>query len=138
MTWSDLPFNPDRKVLRQFAGLWLAVFLLLAAHQSWNQERPALGLALAAAAIVVGLPGWFKPSLLRPVFVAWMVVVFPIGWLVSYAVLAALYFVVLTPVALFFRLRGRDLLDLKPEPGRESYWEPKQCPLDPHSYFRQY
>ena len=26
MQWSDIPFQPDRKTLRQFAGLWLVFF----------------------------------------------------------------------------------------------------------------
>ena len=52
--------------------------------------------------------------------------------------LLALYFLVLTPVAVLFRLRGRDLLGRKPAPERNSFWEPKQTPLDLRSYFRQY
>ena len=138
MKWSDIPFNPSRKVLRQFAALWLVCFMALGASQYFAKGRPQLGLALAAAAVIIGLPGLIWPPLLRWLFVACTVLTFPIGWLISLLVLWALYFLVLTPVAVFFRLRGRDLLGRKPAPERDSFWEPKQTPSDLRSYFRQY
>jgi hypothetical protein len=138
MKWSDIPLNPSRKVLRQFAALWLVCFMALGASQYFAKGRPQLGLALAAAAVIIGLPGLIWPPLLRWLFVACTVLTFPIGWLISLLVLWALYFLVLTPVAVFFRLRGRDLLGRKPAPERDSFWEPKQTPRDLRSYFRQY
>jgi hypothetical protein len=138
MKWSDIPFDPNRKVLRQFAALWLVFFLALGANQYWWQGRPRLGLALAVVAVLLGLPGLAWPTLLRRVFVAAMVLAFPIGWGVSLLLLAIVYFLVLTPVALFFRLRGRDWLGRRPAPDRKSFWEPKQTPLEVRSYFRQY
>lgn len=138
MTWSDIPFNPSRAVLRQFAVLWLVIFLALGAYQWLAMERPLLGLALAGVAVLLGTPGLLWPALLRWIFVMWMVLVFPVGWLISSVMLALLYFLVLTPVALWMRLRGRDLLGRKPAPHQPTFWEPKQSPRDPGSYFRQY
>ena len=138
MQWSDIPFNPSRKVLRQFAAAWLVFFLALGAYEHFLMNRHLLGMALAAAAVLIGLPGLLRPALLRQLFVAWLVVAFPIGWLISHTILLVLYFLVLTPMALFLRLCGRDVLGRKPTPDRGTYWEPKQSPLDPHRYFRQY
>ncbi|MEI7898829.1 MAG: SxtJ family membrane protein [bacterium] len=138
MKWSDIPFNPSRNVLRQFAALWLLCFLALGASQYFLKGHPVAGFALMAAALLVGLPGLIRPALVRRVFVAGMVLAFPVGWLISLLLLWLLYVLVLTPVAVFFRLRGRDLLGRKPRPGQASFWEPKQTPLDPGSYFRQY
>lgn len=138
MKWSDIPLSPSRRVLRQFATLWLICFLALGANQYFFKDRPLLGIALATAAVLLGLPGLIRPALLRWIFVVWMVLAFPIGWCISWLLLAGLYFLVLTPVAVVFRLRGRDLLGRKPAPERQSFWEPKQTPLDLRSYFRQY
>jgi hypothetical protein len=138
MQWSDIPFNPSRKVLRQFAALGLVVFLALGAREVFFTSQLLLGSALGIVAILIGLAGLFRPALLRRIFIAWMVVAFPIGWLISQLILVVLYFLVLTPVAWILRLRGRDLLGRTPTLERESYWEPKQSPLDPRSYFRQY
>ena len=63
MRWSDIPFDPARKTLRQFAGLWLVVL-----RRAWPSGRPwcggipSLGLVLAALALTVGLAAWPGPS----------------------------------------------------------------------------
>jgi hypothetical protein len=138
MKWSDIPFNPSRKVLRQFAALWLVCFLALGASEWFVRGRPLLGMVLSIAAVLGGVPGLLRPELLRWIFVVWMVVAFPIGWLISWLILALLYFLVFAPVALGLRLRGRDLLGRKPAPGQQSFWEPKHSPRDLRRYFRQY
>ena len=138
MQWSDIPLDPSRKVLRQFAALWLGGGLTLGGCEYFVRERPLLGMALAAAAVLVGLPGLFRPALLRWVFIAGMVLAFPIGWCLSTLLLLLLYFLVLTPVALWFRLRGRDWLGRKPAPEQLSFWEPKLTPQDLRRYFRQF
>jgi len=49
-----------------------------------------------------------------------------------------MYYGIITPVALFFRIRGRDLLRRKPTAAPTSFWLPKETPEDVRSYFRQY
>ena len=57
MQWSDIPFKPDRKTLRQFAGLWLVFFGGMAIWQSLVRGQTSLGLSLGALALVVGVAG---------------------------------------------------------------------------------
>ena len=64
-----------------------------------------------------------------------MIAAFPIGWTVSKIVLGAVFLLVFTPVALVFRLTGRDALQLRRGSGR-SYWTGKPAP-SVESYFRQ-
>jgi hypothetical protein len=137
MRWSDIPFHPSEKTLRQFAGIWLAFFGALAAWQNFVHHRPTLGLVLAALALTVGPLGLVRPRWVGPVYVGWMVLAFPIGWTVSHLVLALVYFGLFTPLALFFRIRGRDPLRRRRDPGAASYYIPKE-PADAASYFRQY
>ena len=138
MKWSDIPMNPSGKVLRQFAGAWLVLFSALAAHQGLANGRPQLARAIALLAVAVGIPGLAKPALIRWLFVGWMILAFPIGWVISQVVLVVLFFAILTPVALFFKLTGRDLLCRKPAPDISSYWTPKESPSEMGRYFRQY
>jgi Saxitoxin biosynthesis operon protein SxtJ len=76
--------------------------------------------------------------LVRPVFVGWMIAAFPIGWLVSKVLTAALFFTVFTPIALIFRLLGRDALMLRRDPDRPTYWTPKPPTTDPRRYLREF
>jgi hypothetical protein len=138
MKWSDIPFRPTARALRQFAAAWLVFFLAFGAHQYLARGHSQAGLILMTLAVVIGVPGVIQPGVVRWLFVGWMVLAFPIGWLVSQSLLALMFFGIITPVALVFRLRGRDLLHRKPAPERGSYWTPKPTPQDVRSYFRQY
>jgi hypothetical protein len=138
MKWSDIPRDPSRQILRQFAGAWLVFFLAWGAHQGLARGRPPLGLGLAVLAVAVGVPGLIRPGAVRWLFVGWMVLAFPIGWLISQLTLLMMFYGMLTPIALFFRLTGRDPLCRKPTPGVSSYWTAKEQPRDMRRYFRQY
>jgi hypothetical protein len=138
MRWSDLPTNPPTRTLRQFAGLWLLFFASLALWQGFVRHHDLAAWICAGVAIMVGLPGLVRPSLIRPVFVGALVATFPIGWVVSRVILAMLYFGLFTPLGLVFRLIGRDPLKLRRQAQRASYWEPKPQAADMLSYFNQY
>lgn len=135
MQWSDIPRNPTARTLRQFAGLCVLFGGGWAAARWWQGDETAAAV-LGALCLAAAVLGAVAPMLLRPVFVGWMVLVFPIGWVVSRVTLLALFLVVLTPVALWFRVSGRDLLRLR-RPAGHSYWTPKPQPPDVDSYFRQ-
>jgi hypothetical protein len=138
MTWSDIPFNPPRKTLRQFGAVWLVFFVALGLRQYFGRDHHVLGLALIAIALGFGLPGLIKPAALRWLFVGWMVIAFPIGWTISQFMLLMMYYGLLTPVGLLLRLRRRDLLRRKPAPQQTSFWTTKEMPQDVRRYFRQF
>ena len=138
MKWSDVPRNPTPRTLRQFAGAWLIFFLCWAAWLGLKKSHTNLGVTLGVIALVGGIGGLVRPPLLRWIFVGWMMLAFPIGWLVSLLMLAILFYGVFTPTALLLRLLGRDALNLKRPPDGTSLWLRKETPLDVRSYFRQY
>lgn len=135
MQLSDIPRDPSPRTLRQFAGLCVVFAGGWAAWRWWHGDQRTAEL-LAGVALLAGAFGIVAPALLRPVFVGWMMLVFPIGWVVSRVTLVALFLLVMTPVAWWFRLTGRDVLWLK-RPNRASYWVPKPQPPGIDSYFRQ-
>jgi hypothetical protein len=136
MQWSDVRAPKPDRLLRQFAGLTLAVFGSLALWRAAAGDRGGVTMGLAALALIIGVAGLSKPALVRPLFQAWMIAAFPIGWVVSNVMLAVLFFGVFTPIALVFRLMGRDVLDRR---GRTaaSYWRTGPAAVDPRDYFRQ-
>ena len=138
MRWSDIPFSPPPRTLRQFAGLWLVVFGGIAAWQGLVRGRPAVAAVVGTLAVAVGVAGLISPKLVRPVFVGWMVLAFPIGWTVSLLLLGLVYFGIVFPIGLAFRLAGRDALGLRPRPDLSTYWTPRAAPADVRRYFRQF
>src|SRR5947209_2755915 len=132
MNWSELPWRPSRRTLRQFAVLWMLAFLLLNV-QAMRTGRPAGAIAFAVVALVIGVPGLIAPAAIRLVFVGSVVVTFPIGWVVSRVALAAIFYGIFTPIGLVMRVCGRDALELR-RPERDSYWTPKPQPADLRAY----
>src|SRR5258708_39474019 len=108
MQWSDIRFRPPASTLRQFAGLWLICFGGLAAWERFVRGHAALSTAFAIMALTVGPLGLIWPQLVRPIFVTWMILAFPIGWTISQLILALMFYGLFTPISLVFRLIGRD------------------------------
>jgi hypothetical protein len=135
----EISWHPDDRRLRQFAVLWLLVSSGLLIH--WSRAiagYPSVTVFVAVLAVLIGIVGLFKPQLLRPIYVGWMIAVFPIGWMVSRLVLAILFYGVFTPIGMFFRMLGRDALGLQRQPELASYWVSKETPDDPRRYLQQF
>ncbi|MEO7192307.1 MAG: SxtJ family membrane protein [Vicinamibacterales bacterium] len=124
MQWSEVTKAPSQKHLRQFAGLFLVIFLGMAATRWFGGRHDLTARVLAVAAVVVGVTGLAAPSLVRPIYTGWMIAAFPIGWTVSRLVLLAIFFLVVTPIGLAFRLFGRDALHLRRHTPT-TYWTAK-------------
>jgi len=137
MQWSDVIKPPSSRMLRQFAGLCLVIFGGLAIWRAWHGDTGTWTMVLAAVALLVGIGGMVAPAAIRPVYSAWMVLAFPIGWTVSKVVLGAMLYLVFTPVAMWFRITGRDLLRLRRR-DQSSWWQSKPTAKTADEYLRQY
>lgn len=125
-------------MLRQFAAMWIVFFGGAAAWQQFARHRPTFAVVLAVLAVTVGPLGVAWPRAIRPVFIGWMALAYPIGWIVSRIVLAVVFYFVFTPVAWVFRLIGRDVLELKSQPAATTYWHSKPTVADQSAYLRQF
>lgn len=137
MNWEDIDFHPPARTLRQFAGLWLIVFAALAGAAFRAHRGSEFVVALLATGVVVGVSGLLVPKVIRPLFVALIVAGFPIGYVVSRSVLMIVFFLMLTPLGLAFRMTGRDTLERK-KSERASYWKPKEKQEDVETYLHQF
>lgn len=136
-----LPENlraPPPKMLRQFSVLWTLLFCGLGIWTYLSGRSGAIAFALVSAGLVVGIAGWVKPALVRPIFVSWTAVTFPIGWVISRLILALIYYLVVTPIAVVFKLLGRDPLRRRYDPSAQTYWRPKPRAESVKAYFRQF
>lgn len=137
MNFSDIPRNPSHRMLRQFAGLWILFFCGIALSQFFRNQNTTAAVTVGIVALGIGLPGLFFPRFLKPIFVGWMILVFPIGWLVSRVILLLLYFGLFAPVGFALRAFGHDPLRLR-KPQGDSYWEPKTQQTSLRRYLKQF
>lgn len=136
MALLEIRWQPTTRELRQFGALLAVFFCGLAV---WHRAAgwPWLAGLMGGAVIAAGL-AWLRPGWLRPVYVGWMCVAFPIGWVVSHVLLAGIYYLLFTPVGCVLRWTGYDPLRRRWDAARESYWEPRPTDIDPKTYFRQF
>ena len=97
--------NPTARDLRWFAGLWFPLFCGGAGLWLLRHRRPGLAAAWWTATAVLAVAGLISPPAIRPIYRFLIRVTFPIGWVVSHTVVAAAYFLVITPIGLVMRLR---------------------------------
>jgi hypothetical protein len=62
----------------------------------------------------------------------------PVGSVVSQVLLAVVYFVVVTPLALVMRASGRDPLERRLDPAAPTYWIRRDGVRPMAGYFRQF
>lgn len=137
MNWADINRTPSDRLLRQFAAISAVVALGLATGRGWRGDVAGAG-AFAAVALLVAVIGSLRPQGLKVVFVGLSVLTFPIGWVVSQVMLLVLFGIVVTPLAVVFRLMGRDRLWLHADQARTSLWKPRAETKDAERYLRQY
>ncbi len=147
MSLIEVDLNPPKAKLRVFgvagfvvlAGLGLLVYFT-GGLPFWKFQSVAavVAVVLLVAAVLSGLFALIAPSLNRPLWVALVLLSLPIGFIVSYAVLVVVFFGLITPIGLGFRLVGRDALKRRFEPGARTYWEPHNAPAQTAQYFSQF
>lgn len=138
MALVDINWHPSRKELRVFSLLLIGFGVIVAAllYQRLDSATPSALTLLATG--IVGLLGLVGPSLVRPVYVIWMALAFPIGWTVSHIMMLAVFYLVLTPIGLVMRLGGHDPMQRQTDHEAKTYWQPRTSRQDLKSYFRQF
>jgi hypothetical protein len=126
----------DRRKLRRF-GLTVAIGFTLIGSLSWWRGHTVAPATLWGVAALMIVPTLVAPMLLAPVERAWLTVGEWLGWINTRIILTALFYVILTPVAVVMRL-FRDPLDRRLHEGT-SYWNRRPArPFDADDYLRQF
>ena len=138
MALISLNRNPSRSELQWFGLLTAAFFVFFGVMVSWwSGWSKAPFVVLAAVGVTFGVVYYAVRPFQRPMYLGWMLAVYPIGWVVSHLVLGLVYFIVLTPIGLFMRVIRRDALNLPFDRGANTYWTPRQR-ASSERYFRQF
>jgi len=135
----QLDLNPSSDKLRQFGWISPIMLLVVGLVLRW---RVGLSMGTLSGMCLFGMlvfaASRVSPKLVRPVYVGLTIIGYPIGWVISHLVMALFYFGIITPVALVFRLLGRDMLHRRWDSGRETYWTDHPRCASVERYFRQF
>jgi len=119
----EINFKPSPKELRTFGIAFLVACGLVGALLAWRFGLGAPSYVLWALAPVGGLLA----------IVAW-----PIGMVVGTVLLAAVYYLLITPLGLAFRLLGKDPMQRRFDRAATTYWIERRQAASVERYFRQF
>tara|TARA_Y100000814_G_scaffold279221_2_gene241654 strand:+ start:233 stop:643 length:411 start_codon:yes stop_codon:yes gene_type:complete len=128
----------SRRELLWFGPLFAAFAGLIAVLAWWKFEAPQVAKwsgIFAASTIVVY---YLAPPLRRPIYIAWLGAVFPVGWIISHILLGIVFYLVVFPIGMLLRLFRYDALQRRFSPASRSYWIERDPRKDPATYFRQH
>ncbi len=143
----DLNLRPDVRTLRQFGWIALAGFGLLAllAWNGWlafaylaEGTRASVSLGLAAVAAVSAFFSLVFPKANLPIYLGLTIAAFPIGFVLSYVIMATLFYVVIAPIGVVMRLFGFDPMERRILPSAKTYWVDARPERPRDSYFKQF
>ncbi len=139
MSLVKINWNPNCKELRGFGKIALVAMLILSLllyiikglAVKWT-------LIVFAVGVVIFIVSLISCKLTRLIYLGLTLASAPIGFAVSFIVLALFYFLLITPIAFVFRLAGRDGLNRRFEPDADTYWIKRHPPDSPDRYFHQF
>ena len=147
MAMIDINWKPGRKDLRTFGLIAFVAFAVVGAGFYWKggpflnlepETDAAVAKVLWVLSPVCGLLALVAPAVLLPLYVTLMAISLPIGWVISHVLMGAMFYLVLTPIGLVFRLMGRDPMHRKLDRNAGTYWIRRPEHIDPKRYYRQY
>lgn len=139
MSLVEIDWNPKSKQLQNFgkialvasAVISLLLYLLKGVAIQWV-------LIIFAFGFIIFIISMISLKLTKMIYLVMILVTLPIGFVVSFILLSAFYFLLLVPLGLIFRLIGRDPLCRKFDSNAKSYWLSRQPPKGPEQYFHQF
>lgn len=143
----EINWQPDDRTLRQFGWIALAGFLGIAllAWNEWLVFSFGLGSARTTVAGVfagLGLLSAFfslvAPKANKLIFLGLTLLSYPIGFVLSYVIMGFLFYGLITPLGLVFRVIGKDPLNRRFDREATTYWTDPRPRRGKESYFRQF
>lgn len=115
--------DPSPQTLRYFGLIFGVLCWIISSFWSDRWMNP-----IGIGGIVVATCGLAFPLSLKPLYGPWLKFGAILGKINITIFLAIIYYVIFTPIAYFFKVKGRDRLKMKQ--GAHSYWES----YDKHPY----
>jgi hypothetical protein len=137
---ASMLLNKEEPLARQWKGVIVPMVVGLVYAAVRFVPSPAIvAIAVAGALTLLGVVVWLRGTFGNRFYRTWLLLFVPLAWSVSTLLLVLVFFVVLTPIGVAFRLLGRDPLKRKFDRNAPSYWvKREETATEASSYFRQF
>ncbi|QEF96992.1 hypothetical protein Mal15_10220 [Stieleria maiorica] len=128
---------PPTASQQRYFGIAIAAALLMLSWIGWRAiGSPLLSGGLVVAALGLAPVYYLFPASQPKLMALFHAITFPIRWTATIVVLGIVYYAVVTPVSIWFRLSGKSIR--KSDPDARSNWRSIELPSEPESYFRTF
>jgi hypothetical protein len=123
--------------LRKFGITVGMLLVIIGSVMFWFETNGFIYFTIAGTFLVFS--GIVFPSVLKPVYTAWMAVAVVLGFIMTRVILAVLYYLVLTPIALIAKISGKKFIEKGFDRGKQTYWNMREKKeINPVEYERQF
>jgi hypothetical protein len=143
----EINWQPDDRTMRQFGGIALLGFGLIA-FLAWNEKlvfsgglgaaRPMVAGGFAALGALSALFSLVAPQANKPIYLGLTLLSYPIGFVLSYVIMGFLFYGLITPLGLVLRATGHDPMNRRFDREASTYWSDPRPRRGKDSYFRQF
>ncbi len=127
-------WKPTNKDLTKFGVVILIGFGLIGLVVFFK-HKPSVAMGLWLGAALVCVLSAVLPAAVKPLYFIWMGFGMVMGAIMSRVILTIIFYLVLTPVALFFKLKGRDALNKRKHTDAATYWHEHPI-IDDKDYYK--
>ena len=124
----------DEQTLRKFSVVMFFAFVVIGTLLFLKHK--SIFVLFYAIAVIFFVLRVFAVNLLKPVYTGWMRFAFALSFINTRLILFFIFYLMFVPIGLIMKLFGMDLLDLKINRQRKSYWQDKEKKQP--SYERQF
>ena len=127
----------EKNDLRKF-GITIGIILIMICGFLFLKQKESFQILLIVGTVLLIL-GIAIPVILKPIYWVWMVFATILGWIMTRVILIVLFYFVVTPISLVFRLSGKQFIDLSWNKRMSTYWKyRKRTDLFNNYYERQF
>lgn len=125
MIWDEMKrIKSGPKELKEFGITFGAVFLILASLIFWFKHT--VPIYLFSLSLLFFVLAFLFPGVMKPLQKIWMGLALVLGWMMSHIILGVLFFLVVTPIAIFVRLQQKKFMETKIDRAAKSYWHERE------------
>ena len=119
---SDLiaEIKTTKKEYRNFGIILGLITLTLGSIMFWKNN--SFYSILFTISLIFLTSGLLTPMILKPIYFVWMVLASILGIFMTRLILSIVFYSVLTPIGLVFRIFGKQFIELRWDKSEDSYW----------------
>ena len=112
---------------RNFGLVFFIVFLIVSTWPLTNEEPVRIWSAIISSVFLI--LGLMNSKLLTPLNKLWFKFGTILGAIIAPIVMGVVFFLVITPIGLFMKIIGKDLLSIKYDKRKKTYWIKRDAPI---------